>query len=155
MAPAFWVSISFVIYCVDISQKGRENLNTIVSDCHLMLTDLYGYFAQGDDTTVDVIGNPVQTPLNNLDMDYVAGWMMTITFEVDGYCVNAIPMNPIAPSTGTEVTVENSDESYQVQVDCGDTLILPDDTYKIYVNGVLDQTVIQPSIKDTTLNIEP
>jgi len=118
-----------------------------------MLTDLYGYFSQGTDLEVDVIGTPSQSPLNNLDMDYVAGWLMSITFEVDGYCINAIPMTPIDPATGTDVTVENSDTSYQVSVDCGDTLILPDTTFKIYVNGTLDQTVIQPSIKDTTLNI--
>jgi len=145
--------ITLDIYCVDIIQKDRANINTIVSDCHLMLTDLYGYFSQGTDLEVDVIGTPSQSPLNNLDMDYVAGWLMSITFEVDGYCINAIPMTPIDPATGTDVTVENSDTSYQVSVDCGDTLILPDTTFKIYVNGTLDQTVIQPSIKDTTLNI--
>ena len=91
--------ISLDIYCVDIIQKNRANLNTIVSDCHLILTDLYGYFSQGTDLSVDVIGQPSQTPLNNLDLDYVAGWMMTIVFEVNGYCVEAIPMGDI-PSGG-------------------------------------------------------
>ena len=93
--------ISLDIYCVDIIQKNRANINTIVSDCHLILTDLYGYFSQGSDLSVDVIGQPSQTPLNNLDLDYVAGWMMTIVFEVDGYCVEAIPMGVI-PSGGGE-----------------------------------------------------
>ena len=87
------IQIQCDVYCVDIIQKGRENINTVVSDCHLILTDLYGYFSQGDDLTVGVIGTPTQTPLNNLDLDYVAGWMMSITFELDGYCVDAIPLN--------------------------------------------------------------
>ena len=34
------------IYCVDIIQKDRANLNTIVSDCHLILKDLYIYFKE-------------------------------------------------------------------------------------------------------------
>ena len=146
--------ITVDIYCVDIIQKGRENINTIVSDCHLILTDLYGYFSEGSDLSVDVIGTPSQSPLNNLDLDYVAGWMMTIVFEVDGYCVDAIPMTPITPGT-SQTIVENSDQSYQVEVECGDTLILPDVSYAIYVNGVLDQSFTQPSIKDTTINITP
>jgi hypothetical protein len=102
--------ISLDIYCVDIIQKNRANINTIVSDCHLILTDLYGYFSQGSDLSVDVIGQPSQTPLNNLDLDYVAGWMMTIVFEVDGYCVDAIPIG-IIPSGGGEC----ADASYTVE----------------------------------------
>jgi len=85
------------IYCVDIIQKDRANLNTIVSDCHLILKDLYLYFKDGSDLSVDVIADPTMTPLNNFDLDYVAGWVMTITFEVEGYSVCAIPMNPIPP----------------------------------------------------------
>jgi hypothetical protein len=92
--------ISLDIYCVDIIQKNRANINTIVSDCHLILTDLYGYFSQGSDLSVDVIGQASQTPLNNLDLDYVAGWMMTIVFEVNGYCVEAIPMGDIPTGGG-------------------------------------------------------
>jgi hypothetical protein len=105
--------ISLDIYCVDVIQKDRANLNTIVSDCHLILTDLYGYFSQGTDLDVDVVAQPLQTPLNNLDLDYVAGWMMTIVFEVNGYCVNAIPMGTIPSGGGTcedaDYTITDSD----------------------------------------------
>ena len=87
------------IYCVDIIQKDRANLNTIVSDCHLILKDIYLYFKDGSDLSVDVLTDPTMTPLNNFDLDYVAGWVMSITFEVEGYSVCAIPMNPIPPFT--------------------------------------------------------
>lgn len=105
--------ITLDIYCVDIIQKGRENLNTIVSDCHLILTDLYIYFSQGSDLTIDVLGTPSQTPLNNLDLDYVAGWMMTITFQVEGWCVAAIPMGDIPSGQGCE------DATYIVEYEDG------------------------------------
>lgn len=140
--------ITLDIYCVDIIQKGRENINTIVSDCHLILTDLYGYFSQGSDLSVDVIGTPSQSPLNNLDLDYVAGWMMTITFEVDGYCVDAIPMTPITPGDlpCLDADVENSDASYTATVASGETLVLPD----ITVTDSDGSTFTSPSVKDIT-----
>jgi hypothetical protein len=51
------------------------------------------------------------------------------------------------------VTVENSDESYQVSVDCGDTLILPDEALNIYVNAVLDQTLTYIPLSGEVINI--
>lgn len=71
------------IYCVDIIQKDRANINTILSDCHLILRDLYLNFHDGSDLTIDIITDPTMTPLNNLDLDYVAGWVMSVTFEVE------------------------------------------------------------------------
>ena len=83
------------IYCVDIIQKNRENINTILSDCHLVLRDLYLYYRDDMDADIDVMGTASINPLNDQDLDYVAGWIMTITFEVGQYSVCAIPMNPI------------------------------------------------------------
>jgi hypothetical protein len=143
--------ISLDIYCVDIIQKNRANLNTIVSDCHLILTDLYGYFSQGSDLSVDVIGQPSQTPLNNLDLDYVAGWMMTIVFEVNGYCVEAIPMGDIPTGGGA-----CEDASYIVEYADG----TPIDSGTIPSGG--SETIVVPNpivcedatytITDTDLN---
>jgi len=78
------------IYCVDIIQKDRANINTILSDTNLILNDLYLYFSQGSDLSIDA-QVPTLIPVNNFDLDYVAGWQMSITFEVDQYCVNDIP----------------------------------------------------------------
>jgi len=86
------------VYCVDIIQKDRANINTIVSDCNLIVNDLYLYFLDGNDLSIDVIGATSGTPINNFDLDYSAGWMKTITFEVGAYSVCAIPMNPINPN---------------------------------------------------------
>lgn len=125
--------ITLDIYCVDIIQKGRENLNTIVSDCHLILTDLYIYFSQGSDLSIDVLGTPSQNPLNNLDLDYVAGWMMTITFQVEGWCVAAIPMGDIPSGQGCEdatYIVEYADgtpiESGTIASGATKTIVVPD-----------------------------
>ena len=86
------------IYCVDIIQKDRANINTIISDCNLIVNDLYLYFLDGNDLSIDVIGASAGTPINNFDLDYSAGWVKTITFEVQSYSVCAIPMSPINPN---------------------------------------------------------
>lgn len=85
-------TFSVNIYCVDVIQKDRANINTILSDCHLIMRDLYLYFHDGNDLTIDVTSEPSLTPLNNLDLDYVAGWVASFTFEVEGHTVCEIPL---------------------------------------------------------------
>ena len=59
----------------------------------------------------------------------------------------------VCSSAGGTVDVHNSDNSFQQTVDCGDELELEDITFTINVNGVLNQTVVAPSMVDHTLNI--
>lgn len=79
------------IYCLDIIKNDRSNINTILSDTNLILNDLHLFFKLGEDVSVDVIGEPSLTPINNSLMDYAAGWVMRITFEVDNYGPCQIP----------------------------------------------------------------
>ena len=60
-----------------------------------------------------------------------------------------------APASCVPATVENSDQTYQESVVSGATLVLPDVTFDVYVNAVLDSSVTVPSIQDTTINITP
>jgi hypothetical protein len=134
------------VYCLDIIQKDRANINTIVSDCHLILKDLYLYFKDGTDLEVDVIGDPTMTPLNNDLLDYAAGWVMTITFEVEGYAVCAIPMNPIPPFTPI-----CEDADYQI-TDTDDNILY---SGTIPSGGNLDQVIADSTatLKDTADNV--
>ena len=52
-----------------------------------------------------------------------------------------------------DATVENSDASYTDTVASGGTLVLPDTTYDVYVNGVFNQSVNLITLKNETLNI--
>jgi hypothetical protein len=132
------------IYCVDIIQKDRANLNTIVSDCHLILKDMFIYYRDDNDTDLDVVGTASISFVNNFDLDYVAGAVMTITFEVAGYTWCEIPMNPIIPVTNecepATLVVKDSEDNilYTLVVDSGatDTQIIADSTYLVeYENG--------------------
>jgi hypothetical protein len=120
---------SINVYCVDIIQKDRANLNTIVSDCQLILKDMYVYYTNDMDAQLDVVGTSTMTPINNFDLDYVAGWVMSITFEVATYGPCEIPMEPITPNPPIvceDGNVENSDGSYTATVESGGLLVLPD-----------------------------
>lgn len=55
--------------------------------------------------------------------------------------------------TCASATVENSDATYSTTVDSGGSLVLPDTTYQIYVDGVLEDTVTLPSLSNNTINI--
>lgn len=82
------------IYCFDIIQKDRANINTILSDTQQILNDLHKYFKDGPVVTVDILQSSSLTPINNALLDYVAGWSMTITFEVENYTICEIPFFP-------------------------------------------------------------
>lgn len=82
--------INIDVYCCDIIQKDRDNINTILSDTHQILNDLYLDLNTGDDLSIDVLSSSV-TPLNNDLLDYCAGWVLSLSLEVETYCVDDIP----------------------------------------------------------------
>jgi len=135
------------IYCVDIIQADRANLNSIISDCQLILKDMYVYYTNDNDVEIDVVGTASMNPLNNQDLDYVAGWVMSITFEVASYGSCAIPMNPINPNPSPG---------------CEDAIQIIEDTLgnRLYTNdipsGTTETQVIEDSearLKDTAGNL--
>lgn len=147
---------SINVYCVDIIQKDRANLNTILSDCQLILKDMYVYYTNDMDTQLDVVGTASMSPLNNYDSDYVAGWVMGITFEVSTYGPCEIPMNPITPTPVEcqDGSVENSDGSYTDVVPSGGLLVLPDvHLVVIDQNSNILSDAYYPSVQDEVINI--
>lgn len=145
------------IYCVDVIQKDRANLNVILSDTELILNDIYLYFSDGPDLSVEILSSPTLTPVNNFDLDYVAGWFMSVTFQVEGYCVRAIPIEPITPGEGgcPPVRVLNSDESYFQNVPSGDTLNLPDVNIQVIDENLnVLSNLNYPSVQDLIINVD-
>ena len=52
-----------------------------------------------------------------------------------------------------DATVENSTQSYIQTVASGGTLVLPDTTYEVYVDGVLQGSSTAPTLENNTINI--
>lgn len=98
-------SYTVTFYCFDIIQKDRKNINYITSDTNLILNDLKKYIQDGDNYTFDIIGTANAIPINNALLDYVAGWQMTLTINVDTYSYCEIPFaeSPLNPVEGYDV----------------------------------------------------
>lgn len=100
------------VYCMDIIQKSRANINTIVSDTHLILNDLIKYYKLRPDTSIDIINDPSITPINNALLDYAAGNVARINFELNNYSICDIPFidnfpNYIIDESGNVIIDEN------------------------------------------------
>jgi hypothetical protein len=52
-----------------------------------------------------------------------------------------------------DATVENSTQTYLQTVASGGTLVLPDTTYEVYVDGVLQGSSTAPTLENNTINI--
>lgn len=79
------------VYCLDLIQNGRENVTTIVSDCYLILHDLYRWIVDGNDYSIDVLSDPNILPLNNYLMDYAAGGVLRLRIQGTSYSICEIP----------------------------------------------------------------
>jgi hypothetical protein len=77
------------LYCLDLINDKRDNINDVLSETGLILNDVYQYFTNNH-PNIDIIGTMPKEPLNNFDLDYVAGWMATVSFELPQYCENLI-----------------------------------------------------------------
>ena len=85
---------TITFYALDIIQKDRANINTILNSTSQILLDLFKYYTQTEILDIDVISASSLQPLNNYLLDYVAGWSMTITFEADTHSYCDVPIDP-------------------------------------------------------------
>jgi len=90
--------------------------------------------------------------------DYCSNPCADATYSIKDSAATVLYSGSIASGgnlnqTITDSTVENSDASYTDTVLAEGTLVLPDTTYNIYVNGVLNITFDVPTLKNETINI--
>ena len=95
------------------------------------------------------ITNEVKTPDYRQFMATLSGYSMTFTISDVISCEEIPPY----PSECLPVTVENSDASYEVAIASGDTLVLPDEEYEIYLDGNIVSTGSFPVYGNEVINI--
>lgn len=84
---------TLTIYCVDLIQEDRANINNILNTTSLILNDLHKYFRDNDFEGIDVLNTSSLIPVNNYLMDKVAGWQMSMTFQLETYSSCDIPID--------------------------------------------------------------
>ena len=95
-------------------------------------------------------------PMVGYDFDQIVeSGCAGVDFYVNGLFIETLPSGSIYDyiSTCADATIENSDATYTANVASGGNLVLPDETYEIYVNGVFDSSVTLPTLGTNTLNI--
>lgn len=83
------VNYTAEVYVLDKIRDDRSNIIDLMSDTNQIINDIYQYF-NGNHPMIDVAILPTFNPLNNFDLDYVAGWQGTFDFEVPQICDNLI-----------------------------------------------------------------
>ena len=125
-------NIGIDIYCVDLIQDDRGNITQVVRDTELILSDLFTWFSssQFEKLNIEEIG---KQPINNADLDYVAGYFSSFNFVVPAFCENVIPMAGITPppSVVCEPVTVNINGVEVAQVASGST-----ENINVTLNGV-------------------
>lgn len=83
------ITYSFDVYALDLLRDDRSNVIDVISEMTSLLNDIYQYF-NGNHDFIDLPIAPVFNPLNNFDLDYVAGRIGTFDFELPQNCDNLI-----------------------------------------------------------------
>lgn len=94
-------------------------------------------------------------PLEGYDFDtsLISSCQPVLIFENDILVDTIQSGGTYSYSTSVVSTVRNSDNSYDVEVDAGDTLVLPDTTFNVYVNNVLENSVTFATLSNQIINI--
>lgn len=145
---------------VDISKdattdifRGNNNEQDVLNTQLDILNRAYDMFLHGNlwDNQIVVDGNPTCEPFTERFENYMAGWTMTFDVlipntmticDTDGYtpfCADAI--------------VKNTDNSYNESVHSGNTLILPDTTFNVQIDGVQVASQTYPTLSTQIINL--
>lgn len=98
-------TFTFTVYCLDVIQTDRANINPILNTTALVLNDLHKWLKEAELPGVDILEISTISPLNNYALDYLAGWSMTITLEVETYSFCEIPFStpPVVSSYDCDI----------------------------------------------------
>jgi len=121
-------------------------------------TDVVTGVAIKVDLRVPYTADRCQVPQSGLDVGSTSPCLPVTIYESDGTTVNTTVVSGgsytlPAVVVCDDATVENSDQTYSNTVAAGGTLVLPDITYRVYVNGELISTTTNPAQSDYTINI--
>lgn len=116
------------VYFIDQLEKDDSNEREVISDQLSISRDFINWLHLNDENGYILTNTPNVVPFKSIVMDYTAGWYMDISVEVETEGSDcSIPFS--GASTGYTICpisyVVNSDNSYSVTLDSGDTLILP------------------------------
>jgi hypothetical protein len=159
-----FVQVNIIITIADkYNLQEYRQINEIHSDCLSICNDIKITMQQYRWTEFSDINFTMSTdPFIQRSQDMTAGWSMNVSLNVfdDGNWCD-LPMddydfengNPPISGDCLPALVENSDGSFSQSISSGDTYILPDTTYNVYLNEELVATETAITLADFDINI--
>ena len=159
-----FVQVNIIITIADkYNLQEYRQINEIHSDCLSICNDIKITMQQYRWTEFSDINFTLSTdPFIQRSQDMTAGWSMNVSLNVfdDGNWCD-LPMddydfengNPPISGDCLPALVVNSDGSFSQSIPSGDTYILPDTTYNVYLNEELVATETAVTLADFDINI--
>jgi hypothetical protein len=159
-----FVQVNVIITIADkYNLQEYRQINEIHSDCLSICNDIKITMQQYRWSEFSDINFTMSTdPFIQRSQDMTAGWSMNVSLNIfdDGNWCD-LPMDDYDFENGTpphsndcaDALVENSDGSFSQNIPSGDTYILPDTTYNVYLNDELVATETGVTLADFDINI--
>lgn len=159
-----FVQVNVIItICDKYNIQEYRQINEVHSDCLSICNDIKITMQQYRWTEFSDINFTIATdPFIQRSQDVTAGWSMNVSLNVfdDGNWCD-LPMdgydfengNPPPSGDCYPAIVINSNGSFTQSIPSGDTYILPDTTFNVYVDEILQNTVTAPTLEATEINI--
>lgn len=159
-----FVNVNVIItICDKYNIQEYRQINEVHSDCLSICNDIKVTMQQYRWTEFSDINFTISTdPFIQRSQDVTAGWSMNVSLNVfdDGNWCD-LPMDDYDFENGTPshsndcypAIVTNSDGTFTHSIPSGDTYILPDTTYNVYVDEILQNSITAPTLAATEINI--
>lgn len=159
-----YVGMNVIITIADkYNLQEYRQINEIHSDCLSICNDIKVTMQQYRWTEFSDLNFSISTdPFIQRSQDMTAGWSMNVSINIfdDGNWCD-LPMDDYDFENGTPphsndcaaALVVNSDGSFSQSIPSGDTYILPDTTYNVYLNEELVATETGITLADFDINI--
>lgn len=146
----------FNIFVVDVINRSRSNILSILNDTELIMQDIKGYIESINSLQLQD-GSIFIEPLNNAYYDNLAGMSMRLSVQVEGsdYC-------PIEYKTCTPITLQFMNtigdlitrRNLCVNDDDTEVVIVPNGEVNVFLNGDFKELIDIPSGASITYDIE-
>ena len=143
------------IYVYERINDDRLDVLENANDTSLILRDIRVWWNDYGTDDIEIKEDLSGEFVCDRELDNVVGYFADVRFDIPSHGRCSVPIN-VSPSpsfTCADATVENSDATYTETIASGGLLVLPDTTYNVYLDGVLQNTIEVPTLSNQIINI--
>jgi hypothetical protein len=136
----------------DLFEENNNELD-VLNTQHMVLNRLYEMLKHGNlwDNKYEVDGDPNLEPFTERFENYLAGWTMTFDLMIPNE-MSICDANDFIPFC-SPAYVTNTDDSYFSEIASGSTLVLPNTTFNVEIDGTQVASETYPTLSNQTINL--